>query len=630
MATTGNDLLAYQGNAALAVGGANNGGGFLDNGGSILAKEANEIIDIAGRNQLMSNSRKYEQAIKDRDAIYEQFAKTDLDFPVEDIDRPELQAKIDSVKKKMIETPNLRANREKWLEVQKDLNELTAMKASAKTRSAIAADQRIAAAKEINPMKKKEMMESLDTQLNKGVYHQIDPYSKLVEWDEKTLAPISYTKTLERSVRNGVPYVTEIETPMLQGWRNHYSIESLAQGKNQNLPFAIRDWNIQQETNPELFSPENVKKVNARIDAINAEQKLTGDDILPHFGEVGADGKVTMNPNPTTRMMLWDVAGRYVTKRGAEKIDEDFLKGKKMQSEAYENMAQGDAARTNAAGAMIQAKARAQEVNDNSKLIPSRIKLLEAQAKQAEASGDKAQAETLRMQSNGASNVRDAVQMFTNIVRDANGFSTQIKLPQNALANLQGLGLPAGATYKELGRGNETAVKMLSMVAELGSKTEGTPMVLDKPTRIYAVKIPGNANSVRVMGVYKDGQTRMVDPNEGWQRLAIFNNGFEQNDKLNDVLTGGTAVIREMQGSDATSLDLGAIESGQAPVVDNSAAGTTIQTFNLNGDSYSIQGRNAYDASGTLFGVLNSAGDLIDVNTKEVLYPAAKFRRASK
>lgn len=183
---SGNDILSYRGDPALSSG-SSTGTGFADNGAAALNQGTQQMLGNALRAQQEWNAIQLARAYKDRDDNYALFAQQDLDFPVLDQDRPELDSKITEIKNMMIEKPNIKADKAAYFELQKKIGDLRSSKAAAKTRYATAATQQQAIASELNPDLKKRMQESLDQQIAKGVNHSIDPYSQVITYDEKDL-----------------------------------------------------------------------------------------------------------------------------------------------------------------------------------------------------------------------------------------------------------------------------------------------------------------------------------------------------------------------------------------------------------------------------------------------------------
>lgn len=620
---TGSDILSYKGNAALAAGSdpstieAFGAGG---QGGDPLAG-VNATLSKVMDHQLRWNAMEYEQAVKDRDSLYETFASQDIDFPVEDVDRPVLQEKIDKIKKMMIAKPNLKADRRAYLEVQGEINKLTALKASAKTRAASAVIQRKAAAEERNPVKKERMMQALNEQLGKGVEHQIDPFSEILTYEQADLAAPAATVTYEEFEQNGIPYRIEVSRPNPFAYTDEVSFEGVLSGEKVDLPYKIKDFYTQQAQNPELMNADTVAKMNAVIDTFNTQNKFdpSSQYYAKHIAEV-KDGQVATNLSPADFWKSFKVASTWGESRSAAKVDEDkqaALEKKMKISTGYQD-ARSKA--TTAAASMLRAKTDAS-------LAPAQIELYKANAKKALADGDKTRYETETLKAKSSFQVNSVIQLFNNTAKSKN-FKTYKQLTppeQNAMNNLSQFGIGNDWSVINIGKKDETAVKALSTGVYYkkdgtplppGQFEEGSTLRLTTPSEIFMLRSPdGDPNKQRLIGIDKAGGVmKILDATQAVDRLIFDASGHKNDKDYVDKTSAATQVINDAQGGERRGLDLNLIMN-RGPIVDNAlnSPPQIIKTLKMaDGSTIMRRGNDAIDpATGDVIGTFNE-NDTID------------------
>lgn len=524
---TGSEILSYKGDAALAIGSdAEATAAFGFDRASVQG--INETLGKVMQHQLVWNTMLYGQAIKDRDDTYKLFSEQDIGFPVLDEDRPELQKRVDKIKDMMIETPNIKANREKYIQLQGEINSLKALKSSAKTRYASAIDQRQKAALELNPDKKAKMEESLNAQIKKGVDRLIDPYSEFIDYDEKDLlAPPSITTFKSLGDIGGIPHRTKMTMPDPQAYTTEVDFGGLTTGDSMSKAYKVKKFYEQQSQNPELMNKANLDKANATIASFNAANGYKEGDrfFAKPLGSVDSEtGVASPGGSAIDFWKSYKVASTWKVST-AQEVDEDALKGRETAMKISTGYQDSKSRRITAGAAATNAAV-------NAKKADAEIEKLRADAKKARAEGDSEVFELKSIQAAGLQTANDVLQTYSSIARDDKGYASPTNLINKVFParspelkiTMESLGIDDTWKMKDLGRGTENMRKMLSKSedqyyggnAELGTPDSKVTKVSRRPDRFMSLKSPdGDPNKIRLIGFDAKGNViNVMDANE--------------------------------------------------------------------------------------------------------------------
>jgi hypothetical protein len=216
MLVTGNDVLSYQGNAALGL----NSDGIEDYGDTDLRELNNTVFNTQYLN-MQKNRGMYEQKIKDRDdamaLIRDGRLKVDQALPQ---DREKLRGMIEEMKDVWKKNGgDLKSDPNVWLDFNDKLGKFKDQQTNAATRYVVYHNGIADAAREKNPIRKNKMMQYWDSQLSRPIEEIFDPYQQTLDWDASVVLPdLPALSTKKRDEFNDV---TTTVTDVNSAFRNY-------------------------------------------------------------------------------------------------------------------------------------------------------------------------------------------------------------------------------------------------------------------------------------------------------------------------------------------------------------------------------------------------------------------------
>lgn len=347
--TTGNDILAYQGNVGL---GLNADAGALGVYGDTDLKDANSAVFNLAYLNMQKNKAVWEQKVKDRDEGMKLIAEGKLQIAnALPKDREKLMAMIEDVKKTFFDNNgDVKSDPRVWLKINDQLAKFREGSNTAASRYLSYTNGVAEASKETNPIKQKKQLEHWNGQLGKDLYQPFDPYQQTMDWDNGKV----FRKMTEKVTPVGVDgfnRVTETRTDIPKSYRDF--VNAYQQGDKDELGLNVDTFLQSFYGQDGILTPDAVQakaqEVNNRLKKIAIAEGLNPDDVnsLPDYlkplNPRLHNGKIESNDykwNDWFKIMLYD---QYKVKKDSV-YDKDLAAGKKIQSEIDENKATGQAA----------------------------------------------------------------------------------------------------------------------------------------------------------------------------------------------------------------------------------------------------------------------------------------------
>lgn len=347
--TTGNDILAYQGNVGL---GLNADPGAIGVYGDTDLKDANSSLFNLSYLNMQKNKAVWDQKLKDRDAAMSLIA--DGKLAVKNAlpkDRERLLKMIEDVKKTFFDNNgDVKSDPRVWLKINDQLAKFNEGSTTAASRYLSYTNGIAEAAKETNPIKKNKMMEHWQGQLGRDLYEPMDPYQQSLDWDNKKVFRPMQDKVTQLGV-DGYNRLTETRTDLPKSYRDF--VNAYQQGDDQELGLNVDTFLNSFYGQDGILTPDAVQakaqQVNDRLKKIAISEGYNPDEVdkLPDYlkplNPRLINGKIQSNDykwNDWFKIMLYD---QYKVKKDSV-YDKDLAAGAKIKSEIDQNKAQGAAA----------------------------------------------------------------------------------------------------------------------------------------------------------------------------------------------------------------------------------------------------------------------------------------------
>lgn len=539
---SGADILSYKPNADLAGAGAVGGGPTSD---------LSPILNSLQQQNMQWNAMRFHQAVADRDKTLETFAQNNIDFPMEEGDKAQMEQKYNDMVDKY------KANPKGFLtdpETIKSVQRFKADAAFAKTRYAELSKQRQAIAQEVDPQTRQDMIDHLEEQKAAGINKLPQPYFKKLDWDPKAMNPVPEEEVVTRVVKpNEQGLMTVVETKQTDPKKmlDHWSEQNFLEGKNKTLPDQARIYQQFALNNPAINNDDYWNKANKTIEEMNTNNGFKPGDryYTAPIAVAGPDGKmVPVDQNPVEFGKKFYVANNYKQYTAEPVLSKDaqnMLKTKAQQGQA-ESATQKNQAQTDLE------KMKSKEIND---LLPHKISKLDAEAELARKRGDAATATALNKQKVIAKPVNDAISTFNNI--DALHYKPFKSFTGIDPASLSTMGTNEHTQITEVPMTELGAVKMTSTPS---TESGATKLTINKPVKMYAIRNdPKNPDAIKLVGVGKDGHVmKIVDLNQGINELISYEGGYKSKDNV-DNQGEASKYLTELQGGQFPDVSLSRI-----------------------------------------------------------------------
>lgn len=347
--TTGNEILAYQGNVGL---GLNADAGAIGVYGDTDLKDANTAVFNLSYLNMQKNKAVWEQKVKERDAGMALIAEGKLQIAnALPKDREKLMKMIDEVKKTYFDNNgDVKSDPRVWLKINEQLSKFREGSNTAASRYLSYNGGVAEAAKETNPYKKQKQLQHWNSQLNKDLYEPMDPYQQTLDWDNGKV----YRKMVDKTTPIGVEgfnRITETRTDIPKSYRDF--VNAYQQGDKDELGLNVDTFLNSFYGQDGILTPdavqEKAQEVNDRLKKIAINEGLNPEDInsLPDYlkplNPRLMNGKIQSNDykwNDWFKIMLYD---QYKVKKDVT-YDKDLAAAEKIKSEIGENKATGAAA----------------------------------------------------------------------------------------------------------------------------------------------------------------------------------------------------------------------------------------------------------------------------------------------
>lgn len=550
---SGNDILSYKPNPDLAGGGAYNYGPDGN-----LGNELSGVLNSLNNQNLQWNAMKYHDAINKRDKALETFASNNIDFPMEENDRGDLDKQYSDMVDRYKKNPKGYLTDPQTL---KDTQRFKHDVAYAKTRYATFAQQRQDIAKETDPQTRQDMIAHLNEQVGKPLHTLPEPYQKRLDWDPAVMNPKAEEEVVDRTWvpnKNGLMTIVETKQTDPKKMQDHWSEQNFLEGNNKTLPDQANIYMQHALANPDINNDEYWNKANSVIDQMNVKNdfKPGGKYYMAPIAVQGEDGHM----HPVDKSPIEFGKKFYIANNYKHYTDNPAL------SKEAQGMQKTLADQKKAEAATRLDQTKAKEIND---MLPWKEKKIQAEIDYLNKKGDREAAKAAKAKMTMAKPVNDAISTFNNV--DALTYRPMNKTVK-AIAGfdpgaLATIGTNDKTSYAEVPLTDLGAVKMTSIPS---TEKGNTKMTIIKPDRIFAIRNdPSNPDAIKLIGIGKDGKVqKMVDVQQGINELISYEGGYKGKDNVKNQSTA-MEYINDLQGGNYTDVSLKRIRehlSGTQPV----------------------------------------------------------------
>lgn len=588
----GVDILSYRGDAAL--GGGNPQGYVPDVSGAF--NSFNNTLQKVYDNMARWNVMKFQQGIKDRDALYQEMSQTELPSELLDEDREELATKIHSLKDKLVSNFDYAAKNPKgMIETQNEIKKIKEGISTAKTRWALITQKRLDFRDNPDPTYRDALGKEITNDIKGGAYHMPAPYVRPDYYEKTVFANPSLAAVGSAEVVNkdGFYFKRQSqETPIDDFYKYYFTAKmpgvSLTDQSGNPITGAktiaaapaqaisakgakaeqasaqqaavqasqLKPWQIPtaykfHAADENYMNDEHLEAVNTQLKDIMTKKGIRPDDprYIDKIAEKGADGNWQLIADPVKWAYGQSVAANYKS-QVIDTPDKDLQTMDKTRAQAG------------------QARAAAHLNNVKASLEPAKVQSIidknEAQATAAQKKGNLDEAKTLQMVNAAMEPVTATISKVGNILQQTN-FKTgaEMKVPASVYAQL---GVDQTWSAAPVVK-DATIVSMMSQPEMIEDKLSGNKKATGgyvQPAAVIALKSPdGDPNKMKLVALDRDMQvTKIVNPNSAWEEIIKHQSGYKLNDRTIKLLGAGRTAVQQLQGSDKQGLDLGTILKG--------------------------------------------------------------------
>lgn len=558
--TTGNDVLAYKGDANLA-------GGFDSKGMPQGVGEASvipvmDMLKTLQGQQFMRNTQDYNEALKERDQSIALLSDPSLniDMDVADKDRPALndqrQKLIDMWKK----NPGM-DNTDDIVNFQKEAGIFRQMATSSKARSLENKRQINAIAAETNPEVRKQMIDHLNDEMDQGVFHQVDPYFKNPTFSADMFAPVPEqqvgTPDIKQDAQGAYFQTTNYRVPV-SAFSAFVSPEALMANNGERLQ-QLQILHDNFVKSPFSSDANFLTTVNQKLADINTKNNLAPTDpnyLQPLASDDGSGWQVNASPAQFAKSLY---AYSHYKEHAETKLADDYPK--QLQVNANISKTYAETATEKQKPALLRSEAnknyadahlKGVEAWEKQLLGPSLKAKYDAETEKLKAEGNKTAAEASQIKSDVSQPASDGLKMFSDVNKYVGVKGTAAEKPKWWNFSLQGAKDAGFEPDKDqelvpLPRDNNYVAALSIPQTDKAGNVGGGVI---KPAHIFAIRQKdGKIGDVKIFGLDKDGKLmKSITVNDAAGELIKYNLNFKTTDKTNKQIDAAREVTNDMLG----------------------------------------------------------------------------------
>lgn len=522
-------------------------GGFGGDGKALLESNVNPYDSIQQMlNNVVSlnyrhNAVRLQRAFDDQDKSLEMFSSMDVAADTDPEDKERLISMYDSIKDTMLRyNGNPFANKDGRIEFQDKINKFKSTKALAQARYYEASQQRIAISKETDPETRQKMINHLETEM-KDPNKIPSPYQKMLDYElEQVLYnPGFETKGIPTYLRgdDGIVYESKEEYIDPTKIIDYYELPRIMEGENKTLPNQMAIF-YDYVVNDERFDNNKLSAINVFLNELNQKNGWKpGDRYYQEPITAGTDDEGKLIPTDdaigfSRKLALYMYGGK--TRRG----DAPSEKGQKAFSElALEKQRKASAN-------LSYVRSRKEQA-----LIQPLVNKYNAEAEKARLQGETEKVKQIELEKQMLEPAVSAYRSL-NIAASKDNYQPIGEffktLPAPIGKEIQKAGvLDGNVEIARLDRSDPTINKMVSKAYydEDNKRKPGGQV----PTYIYAIKpVGGSAKDVKIIGVHKDGEFKIVDYKDAPAELIKADNEYYSNSKVLEKMNSARGVMDEL------------------------------------------------------------------------------------
>lgn len=608
------DILDYKGQPELA-------GGFTGDGRAVDGELTgiNDMLKNLAQDNTRWNIQQYQQKVKDREDTLDAIAKNQIDFDVDNSYRPTLERQLDKIKNIRLATPDIKSNPKAWGELQSEINKFKEMSTYAKANSLELKKMVQDYANNPDERYRQTLGQHIETQRNKGVLHQVQPYQKLQDWSselfgdvpEKVVTKTTMPGTSGTGTGGGKEAIQETVTndpnksifsiktiaskPItkdgihlnevtvgsdLTDWDKYYSPSTFLEGENKNLPDQAKVFYNFFSNSPQFMNDGTLSAINSKLDAVNKANNLQpGNPRYLQPIAVKQDNGWQLTQDPLQLVKDVSLYKNYEMPKTQNVVDEKLMKAYVDKSNIAQNYGSADQAHAAAS------RSRFLNWSDKEKL-PLELKKLQSEIDENNRTGNISTTQGL-----------EATKTVMNLI-DATNKQHFYKLDDNAKVSSyekgkfispslirQTAGVSENAEIRIIPLGDPAVQKgMLIPEIENGKAASAT-----KPLRAFMIK---DGDNVKFIGLYKGlpGEDKdkmsiqVFEPGNMASNYISAGNNFTSTDKDETAKNTAFNYFEQLGGQQNNA-------TGNAEVKKDNAV---LRTKVVNGVTYGFDGNGWY------------------------------------
>ena len=541
MATQGSEILGYKGQAE-------NAGGFTGDGrqiGGELTQFNNMLSDLTRQNTIW-NMREYEQKVKDRDDVMKAVSENQIDFPVDDVYRPQLEGKLEEIRKIRLKTPDIKSNPQAYKDLQKAISEFREMNTYAKANSVELKKMLQDYANNPDERYRKMLGSHIEGERGKGILHQVQPYQKMQDWSSSLFGDVPekiVTKTtmtgqggatggdgkevVQETVTNepnksvfaikqintkpvdekGIAYNEVTVGSDIRDWDAYYSPANFLEGENKNLPDQARKFYEFFTQSPEFTNDGTLNAINSKLDAIN-KANPNARQRRPIAVKEGESWRITATPIELAEAV--SLYKNFEMPKTSRVVDEKKMGAKKNLSEIAENYASGR--RSDAAAAKDY-----WEIQKEKQMLPKELEKIDSEIEKNKR--EKSTDAAVNLQGLGA------VRAVTQLVEDVNkksfyslgrgtvaGPNSKYSIPSSDVRDAAGVSDSAEITVVPL---SSLAVRQGMAMPNI---KDGRVAAIQRPQKAFMIR---DGEKIRFVGIYPPGDKEKKNDGKSYKLVSF-------------------------------------------------------------------------------------------------------------